>query len=107
MTKAKINHHKEKKHGPGTTPHRQCATIHNCGYCNYGSKFKYNVEMHELSCKVKKRHETRLEDIPITNHKLQSQKITNHKFLTLVGPHYELSCVGVLGTGGDHTQEDQ
>ena len=68
-TKAKLNHHKEKKHGPGTEPHRQCATIHNCGYCNYGSRIKCNVEKHELVCKVRKRHETRIEDIPIVQNK--------------------------------------
>ena len=60
-----MDHHQEKKHGPEAEPYRQCVTIHHCGYCDFNSKHKGHVRDHERVCKVRKRHETRVEDIDV------------------------------------------
>ena len=64
-SRSKLDHHQEKKHGPEAEPHRQCVTIHHCGYCDYNSKNTGHVRDHERVCKVRKRHETRVEDIDV------------------------------------------
>ena len=68
-SKVKLDHHKEKKHGPRAEPHRQCVTIHHCGFCDYGSKIKSNVTRHEQRCKVRKRQQTKVGDIGIVLNK--------------------------------------
>ena len=50
-SKFKLDHHKEKKHGPASPAHRQCQTMHSCGYCGYRSRRMADVRRHELSCR--------------------------------------------------------